>query len=120
MNIPMVDLQQQYQSLRSEINEAVSSVLESAHYILGPNVEALATETAEYCGVEHAIPVASGTDALHLALLACNIKPGDEVVFMGAQGDEIITADTIALWNETISYEVFCSMGRANQKGYGP
>ena len=49
-----------------------------------------------------------------------DIKTGDEVVFMGAQGDEIITADTIAQWNETISYEVFCSMGRANRKGYGP
>jgi alanine racemase len=49
-----------------------------------------------------------------------NIKPGDEVVFLGAQGDEVITADAIARWNETISYEVFCAMGRANRKGYRP
>ena len=49
-----------------------------------------------------------------------DIKPGDEVVFMGAQGDEVITADAIAQWNETISYEVFCAMGRANRKGYRP
>ncbi len=80
MNIPMVDLKQQYNQLKSEIDSAVMSVLDSAHFILGPNVKALASEIAEYCNVSHAIPVASGTDALHLALLACGIGPGDEVI----------------------------------------
>jgi dTDP-4-amino-4,6-dideoxygalactose transaminase len=80
MNIPMVDLKQQYQKLRAEIDSAVMSVLESAHYILGPNVESFAIEVAEYCNVKHAIPVASGTDALHLAMVASDIGPGDEVI----------------------------------------
>lgn len=80
MKIPMVDLKQQYYDLQVEIDSAILSALESAKYILGPNVDALACEIAEYCNVKHAIPVASGTDALHLALLACGIGAGDEVI----------------------------------------
>jgi alanine racemase len=49
-----------------------------------------------------------------------DLKPGDEVIFLGTQGDESITADDIARWNDTISYEVFCAMGSANRKGYSP
>ncbi len=80
MKIPMVDLKQQYTHLKTEIDSAVLSVLDSAHFILGPNVKALAAEVAQYCNVKHAIPVASGTDAIHLALLACGIGVGDEVI----------------------------------------
>ena len=80
MSIPMVDLQQQYQQLRAEIEPAIKTALADAHYILGPNVEAFERETADYLGVKHALGVASGTDALHLALLACGIQAGDEVI----------------------------------------
>jgi dTDP-4-amino-4,6-dideoxygalactose transaminase len=80
MSIPMVDLKQQYQNLKAEIEPAVCQALDDAHYILGPNVTAFEQEAAAYLGVKHAVGVASGTDALELALLACGIGPGDEVI----------------------------------------
>ncbi len=78
--IPMVDLHRQYHDLRSEIDAAIAEVLESTRFILGPNVQALESELAEYLGVTHAITCASGTDALHLALRAADLGPGDEVI----------------------------------------
>ncbi len=78
--IPMVDLKVQLQRLRPEIDAALSDVLDNTHFILGPNVQAFEQEAAEYLGVRHAIGCASGTDALHLALLAAGIGPGDEVI----------------------------------------
>ncbi len=80
MSIPMVDLKLQYNNLKKEIDTAVIDSLEQAHYILGPNVTALEKECAEFLKVKHAIAVASGTDALHLALIACGVGPGDEVI----------------------------------------
>lgn len=80
MNIPMVDLRGQYESLRVEIEEGFRQVFASSQFILGPNVRALEEEIARYCGVGHAIAVASGTDALHLALRAAKIGAGDEVI----------------------------------------
>ena len=80
MPIPMVDLQQQYQTLKAEIEPAVLNVLHEAHYIMGTNVKAFEYEAAKYLGVKYALGVASGTDALHLALRACGIKAGDEVI----------------------------------------
>ena len=80
MNIPMVDLQGQYQTLKSEIEPAMMAALESCQYILGPNVQAFEKEAAEYLGVKHCIGVASGTDALHLALMAAGVGEGDEVI----------------------------------------
>lgn len=78
--IPMVDLKTQYHQLKSEIDRAVLDALESTQFILGPNVTNLEKETAQYLGTPHAIGCASGTDALHLAVLAAGIKPGDEVI----------------------------------------
>ncbi len=78
--IPMVDLQRQYHDLRGEIDTAISEVLESTRFILGPNVQALEAELADYLGVTHAVTCASGTDALHLALRAADLGPGDEVI----------------------------------------
>lgn len=80
MNIPMVDLKGQYQSLKEEIDGALLQALSETRFILGPNVQAFDEEAARYLGVEHAISCASGTDALHLALLASGIQPGDEVI----------------------------------------
>ena len=79
MNIPIVDLKEQYKELKDEISTNLLAALEATQFILGPNVQAFEKETAEYLGVKHAIGVASGTDALHLALAAPGIGPGDEV-----------------------------------------
>jgi dTDP-4-amino-4,6-dideoxygalactose transaminase len=78
--IPFVDLRAAYHRLRPELDAAVAAVLESGWYILGPEVGAFEAEFAAYLSVEHAISVASGTDAVMLALLACGIGPGDEVI----------------------------------------
>ncbi len=80
MQIPMVDLQIQYQQLKSEIDAAIAGVLDTSHYILGPQGQAFENEAAAYLGVKHAIGVSSGTDALHLALRAAGLGPGDEVI----------------------------------------
>ncbi len=78
--IPMVDLKTQYEQLKNEIDQAVLEVLGSCHYILGPNVKAFEEESANALGVEYAIGCASGTDALHLALRAMDLKRGEEVI----------------------------------------
>lgn len=76
----MVDLKGQYESLKSEIDPAIIQALGETRFILGPNVQTFEQEAADYLGVKHAISCASGTDALHLALLAAGIKQGDEVI----------------------------------------
>lgn len=78
--IPMVDLKGQYHILKNEIDSGILAALENTQFILGPNVGAFEKETADYLGVKHAIGCASGTDALHLALAAAGIGPGDEVI----------------------------------------
>jgi len=80
MSIPMVDLKAQYLAIKGEIDAAVQRVIENSQFILGPEVEAFEKEMASYCGTSYAIGVASGTEALQLALLACGIGPGDEVI----------------------------------------
>lgn len=93
--IPMLDMKQQYQSLKAEIEPKICVALAEAQYILGPNVTAFEQEAADYLGVKHAIGVANGTDALHLALLAAGIGEGDEV---------ITSAFTFIATAEAISY----------------
>ena len=78
--IPMIDPAAEYRSLKSEIDAAVGRVLASGRYVLGPEGEALERELAAYTGAAHAVGVNSGTDALHLALVACGVGPGDEVI----------------------------------------
>jgi dTDP-4-amino-4,6-dideoxygalactose transaminase len=78
--VPYIDLKAQYRALRPEIDAAIGRVLESAEFILGSEVAAFEEEFAAYCGVAHAVGVNSGTSALHLALLAAGIGPGDEVL----------------------------------------
>lgn len=80
MTIPMVDLKAQYHDLQDEIERALQSVVRSGQFVLGPEVHAFEREVAAYCDVRHAVSVASGTDALHLALRAAGIGPGDEVI----------------------------------------
>jgi dTDP-4-amino-4,6-dideoxygalactose transaminase len=78
--IPMVDLRAQYASIKSEIDRAVLDVLASGRFVLGPEVERFEQEFAAYCGASHGVAVNSGTSALHLALLAAGVDPGDEVI----------------------------------------
>jgi len=78
--IPFVDLQAQYRSIKSEIDEAMASVLDTSAYIRGPAVGSFEAAFAETLGVGHVIGVANGTDALHMAVRALGIGPGDEVI----------------------------------------
>ena len=78
--IPMVDLHRQYAQLKTDIDAAVQDVLNQTQFILGPNVAALERDVAAYHGRAFGIGVASGTDALLLALRACGVGPGDEVI----------------------------------------
>ncbi len=78
--IPYADLRSQYHSIKGEIDQAIARVLEESQFILGKEVAALEQEFAGYCGARFAIGVNSGTSALHLALLAAGIGPGDEVI----------------------------------------
>lgn len=80
MSIPFFDLKKQYASIQSEIDAATARVLTSGRFILGPEVEAFENEFAGYYGAQHGIGVGSGTEALHLALLALGVGKGDEVI----------------------------------------
>ena len=78
--IPFVDLKAQYYSIKDEIHAAINRVLETSQFVLGKEVAAFEEEFAAYCGTRYGIAVNSGTSALHLALLAAGVGPGDEVI----------------------------------------
>jgi dTDP-4-amino-4,6-dideoxygalactose transaminase len=80
MKVPLLDLAQQHQTLRPELEIALTRVLDSNAFILGDEVAKLEREVADYCDVQHAIGCASGSDAILLALMACDVGPGDEVI----------------------------------------
>lgn len=95
MKIQMVDVKRQYLKYKPAFDEAVLKVMESGQFINGPDVHKLAEDMQQYLGVKHAIPCASGTDALQLALMALNIGPGDEVIT--TPFTFVATAETIAI-----------------------
>jgi len=95
ISIPMVDPAGEYRLLKKEIDAAVSRVLASGRYVLGPEGEALEREIAAYVGAPHAVGCNSGTDALHLPLVAAGVGPGDEV---------IVPAFTFFATAEAVSY----------------
>ncbi|HYR43208.1 MAG TPA: DegT/DnrJ/EryC1/StrS family aminotransferase [Terriglobia bacterium] len=78
--VPLLDLKAQYASIKEEVRSAIDRVLESQRFILGPEVENLEREIAAYCGCSYGVGVSSGTDALLVALMAIDLKPGDEVI----------------------------------------
>lgn len=93
--IPMLDLGLQLSGIRQEIKTAIDEVLDSQHFILGPNVKALEEDVAKYCERRFGVGVASGTDALILALRACEVGHGDEVILPSFTF--IATADSVSL-----------------------
>ena len=90
MQVPLLDLSKQLGPLRDEIINAVTGVVDSTRYILGPQVEKLEDEVAAYCGAGVGIGVASGTDALLAALMAMGVGPGDLVLTTPSLQDEIL------------------------------
>jgi dTDP-4-amino-4,6-dideoxygalactose transaminase len=94
-SVPMLDLKAQYASIEREIKAAIDTVLESQQFILGPQVQALEDEIARFCHRRFGVGVASGTDALILALHACGIASGDEVIVPSFSF--IATADSVSL-----------------------
>ena len=91
----MVDLQGQYAHIAEEIDTAIQSVVRSAYFIKGPEVAAFEVELAEYLGVKHVIGCANGTDALQIAMMALDLKPGDEILVPAFT--YVATAEVMAL-----------------------
>jgi UDP-2-acetamido-2-deoxy-ribo-hexuluronate aminotransferase len=94
-NIPFIDLKTQYQRIESDVNVRIKKVLEHGQFILGPEVNELEEKLADYVGTKHCVGVSSGTMALHIALMALDIGPGDEVIT--TPFTFIATAEIIAL-----------------------
>ncbi len=99
MHVPFVDLKAQHRDICDEIRTAIDEVLGTMHLVLGPQLAHFESEFAAYVGAEHAIGVGSGTDALYLALRACNVGLGDEVITVA--NTFIATAEAIALTGAT-------------------
>lgn len=109
--IQMVDLKQQYQGIKKEVDAAVLEVLESCLFINGPQVQRFAEALAAYNGAKHVIPCANGTDALQIAMMALGLKPGDEVI--APSFTYIATTEVIALLGLTpvfvdVDKKTFC------------
>ncbi len=80
MSVPLIDIKRQYMPIREEVDRVTKQVLDHGQFILGPELNKFEAEVGEYCNVKYALGVASGTDALLLALRACGVGPGDEVI----------------------------------------
>ena len=99
MQIPLVDLRAQYQTIRHEVMASFEDVLEHMQLFLGPQCQAFEQEFAAYCGCQYGVGLSNGTDALALALRACGIGPGDEVITVA--NTFIATVEAIALVGAT-------------------
>lgn len=121
--IQMVDLKQQYQHIKPEIDAAISQVIESAAFINGPQVQSFATALEKYNDVKHVIPCANGTDALQIALMALDLQPGDEVITPSFTF--IATTEVVALLKLTpvfvdVDLKTFCIDAAAIEKAITP
>lgn len=122
-SIQMVDLKQQYQKMKSEIDIAVLDVIESCTFINGPQVQSFAANLAAYNGSKNVIPCANGTDALQIAMMALNLQQGDEVITPSFT--YIATTEVIALLKLTpvfvdVDPETFCIDPTAIEKAITP
>ena len=95
IDVPFLDLKGQYAQIKDEVNTGIQKVLDSCAFVLGPSVKEFEENYAQFCGVKHCVAVDTGTSALHLALLAAGVGPGDEV---------ITAANTFIATCEAISY----------------
>lgn len=102
MNIPFADVQAQYASIKDEMDAAIAAVLRDAAFIGGPYVRQFEDDFAAYCGVRHAVGCSNGTDAIRLALLACGIGPGDEVIT--TPSSFIATTEAISMVGASIRF----------------
>jgi UDP-2-acetamido-2-deoxy-ribo-hexuluronate aminotransferase len=93
--IQMVDLKSQYEKIKSQVDAAIQNVLDTTAFINGPEVKAFQAELEKYLGVKHVIPCANGTDALQIAMMALDLKPGDEVIT--ADFTYVATAEVMGL-----------------------
>lgn len=121
--LQMVDLKQQYQNIKAEIDAAVLNVLDSCAFINGPQVQSFTTALAAYHNVKHVIPCANGTDALQIAMMALDLQPGDEVITPSFT--YIATTEVIALLKLTpvfveVDPETFCIDPEAIEKAITP
>lgn len=119
----MVDLKQQYQKIKPEIDAAISGVIESAAFINGPQVHSFSANLAAYNGAKHVIPCANGTDALQIAMMALGLQPGDEVITPSFT--YIATTEVVALLKLTpvfvdVDPQTFCIDTEAIQKAITP
>ena len=105
MSVPLLDLTPQYESIQEDVDAAIARVVRSQGFVLGPEVEALESEVADYLGVAHAVGCASGTDALLLPLRALDLAPGDEVIVPAFT----FFATAGAVWNAGLK-PVFCDV----------
>src|SRR5439155_10428891 len=99
MQIPLVDLQAQYRTIKQDVLSAIEETLESMQLFLGPQTQAFERDFATYCDCRYGVGVATGTDALALALRACDIGPGDEAITVA--NTFIATVEAIALVGAT-------------------
>lgn len=121
--IQMVDLKRQYQAIKKEVDSAVLDVLDSSAFINGKPVTDFADQLAAYLGVNHVIPCANGTDALQIALMALDLRPGDEVITPSFT--YIATTEVIALLRLTpvfveVDPQTFCIDPEAVEKAITP
>ena len=99
MKVPLLDLRPPLEDLRDEIVEAITQVIDSTRYIMGPEIDNLEKEIAEYCGTADAVGVSSGTDALLLSLMVLDVGPGDLV--LTSNFSFFATAGVVARLNAT-------------------
>ncbi len=121
--IQMVDLKQEYQKIKSEVDAAVLNVLDNTAYINGPQVQSFARSLAAYQGVKHVVPCANGTDALQIAMMALGLQRGDEVITPSFT--YIATTEVIALLGLTpvfvdVDTKTFCLDIEAVKKAITP